>query len=277
MGKLKLGLQVWSVEPNLIEDMEAALKEIKEMGYDYVEFGNFYGRTAEELSALLKKYELQCISVHQPYAPILENPEEKIAYYKTLGVKYCAIPWMGMENHKGNPGYEQAVKDIIQVGTLLKEAGIQLLYHNHEFEFLKYEGKYLLDWPLEAVPEELIQPQLDTCWIHYAGYDPAEYIRAKAGRITAIHLKDFVCEKLAGGPMYELQGLEAGEDLDANRNSNGFEFRPCGQGRQNFPAILKAAEEVGVEYVIVEQDKATTASPMESVRQSAEYLKSIGV
>jgi len=274
---MKLGLQVWTIEQDLIKDMDGALKAVKEMGYDYVEFGNFYGRTADELASLLEKHGLTCISVHQPYTAVLEKPEETIAYYKRLGIKYCAIPWMGVESHKGSDGYEQAVKDITKVGQLLKKAGIQLLYHNHDFEFQKYEDKFLLDWLLEAVPAEYLQPQLDTCWIHYAGYNPAEYIKAQTGRITVIHLKDFVCKRLKGEPVYELQGVEAGEEIDSARDDNGFDFRPCGQGRQNFPEILEAAKQAGVEYAIVEQDGCNTAPPLESVRQSIEYLKPLFV
>ena len=274
MGKLKVALQIWSIRDELDKDMDAALKAVKEMGYDYVEFGDCY-KTGEEMAELLKKHDLKCVSIHQPHHLILENPEEKIAYFKAVGTKFVVLPHMGHFGHKGGERYEEITKEIIEVGKLLKENGIQFLYHNHDFEFDKYEGKFLLDWLFETIPEEYLQPEIDTCWVAYAGYDPSAYLRQYAGRLGIVHLKDFVCSKYANGPVYSLMGVD---DADIKREADSdFAFRPIGQGVQNFPEILKACEECGAEYVSVEQDMATTASQLESARQSREYLKSLGL
>ena len=73
--------------------------------------------------------------------------------------------------------------------------------------------------------------------------------------------------------MYELIGI----DKKAPARPGNFEFRPVGSGVQNFPEILKAAEESGAEWVVVEQDKATMGlTPMESIAKSREYLRTIG-
>jgi len=270
---MKVGLQLYTVEKEVKQDMDAALKAVKEMGYDYVELGGYYGKTPEEVAELLKKYDLQAISIHQLYGPIIEDPETTIAGMKTVGVKYSAIPWMGIDSHKGHENFEKAMEDITKAATLLKENGIQMLYHNHDFEFQKTDDKFVLDWLYETISPELLQPQIDTCWVKYAGYDPSEYIRKYAGRIEVVHLKDFVCDKLNQGPVYELQG-DTKENCAERKKT--FGFRPVGYGVQDFPAILKAAEEAGAEYVIVEQDKAETASPMECARMSREYLRSLG-
>ena len=146
-------------------------------------------------------------------------------------------------------------------------------YHNHDFEFETFEGKYLHDYIFEAIPAELLDPEFDTCWVHYAGLNPAEKIREFSGRVEVVHLKDFVCNRLAGGPTYDLIDAE-GKPMKITREDNGFEFRPLGQGRQNFAEILKACEEAGTEYLIVEQDKPNgTLTELEAARQSREYLK----
>ena len=277
MKKFKVGLQLYSVRDEMEKDMDATLKAVKEMGYDYVEFAGYYGKTAEEVRAILDKYNLNCISVHQGYEVFLDEPQKNVDYLKTIGAKFCAIPWMGEEKHKGHEAFDKTVKEIAQVAALLKENGIQMMYHNHDFEFHKYEGKFLLDWLYETVPADLLQPQIDTCWVHYAGYDPCEYITKYAGRIKVLHLKDFVCKNLAQGPVYALidnTGKSQGGDDKAD---SGFEFRPVGQGIQDFPAILDAAEKAGIDYVIVEQDGWPTATSMESVKQSREYLKTLGL
>lgn len=277
MKKFKVGLQLYSIREAMKEDMDKALKAVKEMGYDYVEFAGYFGKSAEEVAALLKKYDLKCISVHQGYEVFLDKPEENINFLKTIGAKFCVIPWMGIENHKGHENFDKAMKEIAQVAALLKENGIQMLYHNHDFEFQKFEGKFLLDWLYETIPSDLLKPQIDTCWVHYAGYKPDEYLKKYTGLIDIVHLKDFVCKNLAAGPVYALIDNSGNEGDKPTKEDTGFEFRPLGQGIQDFNAILKAAEEAGADYVIVEQDAATTATPLESAKQSREYLRTLGL
>lgn len=274
---MKVGLQLYSIREEMERDMDAALKAVKEMGYDYVEFAGYFGKTAREVAALLRKHSLECISVHQGYHVFLENPEENVAFLKTIGARYCAIPWMGPENHKGQEGFEKSVREIRQAAALLKENGIQMLYHNHDFEFRKYEEKFLLDWFYEEVSLELVKPEIDTCWVRYAGYDPCKYLEKYSGEIEVVHLKDFVCGSPAQGPVYALIDDAGREGETAARGDHSFEFRPLGQGIQDFPAILEAAGKAGAGYVIVEQDAASTAGALESAGQSREYLRSIGL
>lgn len=277
MKKFKVGIQLYSLRDEMEKDMDATLKAVKEMGYDCVEFAGYFGKTADEVASLLKKYDLEAVSVHQSYDVFLDKPEENVRYLKTIGAKYCAVPWMGIEKHKGNEQFEQAMKEIAQVAALLKENGIQMLYHNHDFEFAKYEDKYLLDWLYETIPADLLQPEIDTCWVHYAGVNPCEYLEKYSGRIEVVHLKDFVCNKLGGGPVYALIDDEGKEKKADSKEEAGFEFRPVGYGIQDFKAILEASEKAGAEYVIVEQDQPTTATSLESAKMSREYLKTLGV
>lgn len=128
MKKFKVGIQLYSLRDDMEKDMDATLKAVKDMGYDCVEFAGYFGKTAEEVAALLEKHGLECISVHQAYEVFLDKPEENVRYLKTIGAKYCAIPWMDKNKHKGNDKFEQTVKEIAQVGALLKENGIQLLF-----------------------------------------------------------------------------------------------------------------------------------------------------
>ncbi|MBR3393923.1 MAG: hypothetical protein IKG51_07430, partial [Firmicutes bacterium] len=95
----------------------------------------------------------------------------------------------------------------------------------------------------------------------------AEYVKKYAGRCPVVHLKDFYKEGKAEG-MYELIGIEKKEE-----SKGVFEFRPCGYGLQDMPAIVKAAEEAGAKYLVVEQDRSVGRTPMEAVKLSIEYLK----
>ena len=277
MKNFKVALQLYSIRWDMEKDMDTTLKKVKEIGYDYVEFAGYYGHTAEEVKNMLDKYELECISVHQGTELFLKEGQNAIEYLKTIGARYCAIPWYNVDNLKGTEYWGKTVDEFTKVGKALKENGIQLLYHNHDFEFNKFENKFLLDWIFETIPADILQPQIDTCWVHYAGHDPAEYILKYSGRISILHLKDFVCKNLGGGPVYALIGNDGKDEKKASKEEVGFEFRPLGYGIQNFPKILEAAEKADIEYLVVEQDQSPDRAPMEAAKLSREYLRKLGI
>ncbi len=277
MSNFKIGLQLYSIREDMERDMEGTLVKVKEMGYDYVEFAGYYGRSADEVLELLNKYELKCASAHMPYEAFLEDGESNINFLKTIGAKYSAVPWMDIDKHAGSDKFDQTKEDFTKVGQMLKDAGITLLYHNHEFEFKKYEDKYLLDWLYESIPQELLQTEIDTCWVNYAGVDPVDYIIKYSGRSPVVHLKDFVCNNKNNGPVYALIDGDGKTGKEPSREDNGFDFRPLGEGVQDIPAILKSAKEAGTTYIIVEQDESTNYPPLESARRSREYLITLGL
>lgn len=276
MKKFKIGLQLYSLREEMEKDMDATLKQVKEMGYDCVEFAGYFGHSAEEVRAMLDKYGLECVSVHQAPQLFAEEGQKAVDYLKTIGAKYAAVPWYKKELLAGTDEWENTVKLFESNGKLLKENGIQQLYHNHDFEFNKADGKFLLDWIYETIPAELMQPEIDTCWVHYAGQNPAEYLLKYSGRIDIVHLKDFDCTNLASGPVYALIDKD-GKEQKGSKEDNGFKFRPVGSGRQDIPAIIEAAEKAGASILIVEQDQWYDGSALEDAKTSREYLKSLGL
>jgi len=275
MSNFKIGLQLYGVRGDLERDFEGTLKAVAEMGYEYVEFAGYYGRSAEEIKALLEKYSLKCVSVHQMPEFFAEKGKEGVEFLKTFGVKYSVIPSYPRHKLKGTPDYDQTVKFFTEVGQLLKDNGMELLYHNHDYEYEKFEDKYLIDWLLSDVPN--LDPQFDVCWVNYGGEDPVKYLEKYAGRVDVIHLKDFVCTKLKSGPVYALIDKDGKTGKVASHNDTGFEYKPLGKGVQDIPAILAAAERAGTKYIIVEQDDSSDLPPLEAMRISREYLKSLGI
>ena len=122
-----------------------------------------------------------------------------------------------------------------------------LLYHNHDFEFKKIDGKYALDVLYDTVSAELLQTELDLCWVKVGGEEPADYLRKYTGRAPVVHFKDFSGK--VGGKMYALIGIE-----DDGEEASEFSFRALGMGCQNIPELLSAADEAGAEWIVVEQD-----------------------
>ena len=201
---------------------------------------------------------------------LISDLDRTLADYQTIGCEYLAIPYLPEEMRPGTPGFAETLRQIERIGRASSAIGIPLLYHNHDFEFVVMEdGSFGLDYLYRVIPEELLQTELDVCWIKVAGQDPASYIRRYAGRSPIVHLKDFTGEK--SEHMYDLIGMETKRDAAPST----FAFRPVGHGVQDFPPILEAAAESGARYVVVEQD-AWQGPSLEAARESRMYLRSLG-
>lgn len=184
MSKFKFGLQLYSVRDFMEKDVQATLKAVSEMGYECVEFAGYYGKSAKEIKALCEKYNLIPISAHQVLAAFTDNPEENLKFIKDLGVKFCGISASHPSDWKED--YKKFVDDINKAGACFKENGIQLLYHNHDFEFYIKHGEYCaLDAIYKDVSPECLCPELDLCWLEYAGRSSVEYIK-KYGDIEQV-------------------------------------------------------------------------------------------
>lgn len=273
MKKFPIGIQLFSLRWFAEEDLKGTLVALKEMGYDGVEFAGLYGYTPEEVKAMVDEIGLVPISAHVPIENLLDDTVGEIAKYKAIGCKYIALPWISEERRPGGQRYAETEADIEMIAKEAKKQGITLLYHNHDFEFVKVDGdKYALDVMYETIPADLLQTELDTCWVNVAGENPAEYIRKYSGRAPIVHLKDFVGQKSAN--MYELIG---DDNTKAAEAPAAFHFAYVGSGKQDFPSIIEASEDAGAQWLIVEQDLPNEGmTALECAKASREYLKSIG-
>ena len=204
---------------------------------------------------------------------LTKDPDGIFSFYEEIGCRFAAVPWMAAERRPGTERFAETVESIRAIGAKAKEHGIQLLYHNHDFEFVKVDGEYALDMLYRVVEPEYLATEIDTCWVNVAGENPAAYVRKYTGRAPIVHLKDFFMEDGADKDgMYELIGVAK----KANARPS-FEFRCVGHGKQFFPGIIAAAEDAGAGWLIVEQDRPSQGlSPMECADISRKYLKSIG-
>lgn len=268
---LPVALQVYSVRDDASADLRSTLEKIKSIGYDGVEFAGLYGYSPDEVKKMCEDIGLVQISAHVPYYDMISDPEGIMSDYKKIGCRFIAIPYLAEEDRPGKDGFDKVIENASLLGKAAKQKGIQLLYHNHDFEFVKIDGKYALEILYDEVDAELLKTELDTCWVNVGGEDPAEYIRKFSGRAPVVHLKDFFGER--SEDMYELIGIEK-KTLARPKN---FEFRPIGSGIQNFSEILKASEEAGAEWLVVEQDQPSMGlTPLECAEKSREYLRQLG-
>lgn len=268
MEKNKIALQLYSVREQLKEDFYGTLKKVKEFGYSGVEFAGLFDKDPLAVKKMCDEIGLVPLSAHVPFLNLMEKMDETIECYAKLGVKYVVIPYLTPEYRPGNAGFMTVIEQAKKIGEALKKKGIVLQYHNHDFEFVKLDGEYALDILYREVGPELLQTQIDTCWVNVAGENPAEYLKKYAGRIPVVHLKDFVGVK--SNNMYALIGI----DEDEKKVTEGpFEFRPVGKGKQDFPAIVAAADAGGTKWYVVEQDNPSMGlNALECAKTSIDYL-----
>lgn len=267
MKKWPIALQVYSVRDAATEDFEGTMRAVKEMGYDGVELAGLYGlESAVACKKVLDKVGLELVSAHVGFDALEDDAQ--LDDYAATGVKFIAIPWMVAP--KNEEELNAAIARIRNCGERCKARGIQMLYHNHDFEFEKINDKYILDTYYAEIPADLLQTELDTCWVNVGGENPSDYVRKYTGRAPIVHLKDFTGSKSEN--MYALIGTDTAKEDSAGK----FEFRPVGYGKQDFPSILAAAEDAGAGWVVVEQDSpALDKTPLECAKMSIDYLKSI--
>lgn len=276
MKKLPVGIQVYGLRDlleNTPEQFAEVMKDVKAIGYDGVELAGLYGLDPEYIRKTLEEIGLIPISAHVPLVELMEDAKGVADTYKKIGVKYIAVPYLPEEYRPNTPGYATVLKEMERIGRVMKDNGIKLEYHNHDFEFVKLpDGTFGFDDIYTQIPEDLLKVEPDLCWIKVAGQSPVDYLKKYGPRCEVVHLKDFIKE---GNPknMYKLIGIDVEE---AEGDTGIFEFRPVGFGMQIWEPILEATLSAGAQWVVVEQDEHYNLEPMEAARRSREYLRILG-
>ena len=184
--------------------------------------------------------------------------ETAVAQAKAVDMKYFVVPYLMGEDRKSLDDYKRHADKMNEGGRRLKAAGLQLAYHHHSFEFVKYGAETGWDVLLARLDKELVAFEIDVFWLAAAGLDPAATIKQLGSRVKLVHLKD----RAAGPP-----------ELDESKVTKPT-FKEVGSGTLDFPAILRACKEVGVDHYFVEQDHVP-ADPLASLKQSVTYLRSL--
>lgn len=276
--KLPVGVQLYSVRTELAKDFYGTLKAVRDMGYAGVEFtGDYYGNSPVQVKRWCTELGLIPFSSHVPFQEMIDDFDKVLEENTILGVQYLVFPYMDEASRPGvDP--EQFAKTVALIGECGKkaaEAGFQLLYHNHDFEFVTMaDGTVGYDYIFSKNDRANLQNEPDVCWVDYAGYNPAELIKKYSGNTPVVHLKDYKLEgKLSSAP-YALIGVTT--DNSMKDDGGWFEYRPLGEGQVDLKAVIKASIESGAQWFCVEQDESSMGlDRLQSIAKSVEYLKSL--
>ncbi|RIW12602.1 sugar phosphate isomerase/epimerase [Algoriphagus lacus] len=257
------GLALYTVRDAMGKDPKGTLKAVADAGYAYVESANyadgkFYGMTPAEFKSYLGSLGLTAKSAHMGMVN-MENADQLIADVKAAGITYFVIPVPPMGMFKFDPatrsmGMTGTADDLVKIMDTLGEkchnAGLQLLYHNHDFEFKPLaDGTVIEDVLLEKCNPKYVNFQMDLFWVTKAEVDPLVYFEKYPGRFKAWHVKDM---------------------------NNEGQFAPVGTGNIDFKRILDQKKKSGMEFYLVEQDNTFGLDPLEAIKISHEGLEKIG-
>ena len=250
---MKIGAQFFTIREfcKTTDDFAESLKKVADIGYKTVQISGTCPYEGPWLKEQLDKTGLACVITHNPLSELVGTPVTLARKHDTFGCKYIGLGSFQLYAEEGNP--DQTIEAFQRiygpVAKILKENGKYFMYHNHSREFMKVNGRHIMDMLAEAIPADEMGFTLDTYWAQFAGADPAAWIEKFSGRVPCIHLKDITFDQ---------------------------KMAPVGEGNINFDRVFEKAEAAGTEYMLVEQDRCYDENPFDCLKRSYDYLTACG-
>jgi len=233
----KIALQMYTLRNAGTTEQQFSMAH--KAGFRHVEIVGTHDISANELATLLKKNELTVTSAHVQLSALEKNYAQTVAFNKSLGNSTIVVPWIEPEDRPDSTsGWIDYARRLDAMGAKLKFDGLQLAYHNHNFEMKKYAGKTALDIIMEHTSPEHLMLEMDAAWVSRGGQDPVRFLKEYQGRIYAIHAKD---------------------NASIGIRDDEMNFAPLGEGLLDWSAILPAAKASGVKWFIIEHDQPKDA------------------
>ena len=255
-----IGIQLYTLRNEIGKDALATIKQVAADGYKQVELYGF--PNADAMIEAAKTSGLAVNSSHFEWASVVNPKDDAMSDFakilekaEKVGLKHLVIPYLQDNERATLDHYKKIAANANKAAAMAKKAGVQLAYHNHNFEFEPRDGgKSGFDVFVEEFSSDM-KFEVDVFWVKAAGLDPVTLINKLKGRVTQVHLKD-----LKEG--LQLPTYSTGVPKDA--------FQELGDGIIPMEPILVAAKAAGVEHCHVEQDQSP--DPLASIKQSIGYL-----
>jgi sugar phosphate isomerase/epimerase len=240
----KIGLQLYTVRNQLKQDFEGTIAKVAEAGYREIEFAGLFDHGPKEVRAILDRHGLAAPSSHIEFKLLGDEWPKMLEAAHVLGQSFIVCPWVDEKLRHEPDGWKHIAETFNRAAAESKKAGIQFAYHNHDFEFKPENGKLPYDILLAETDANLVQMEMDLCWITVGGQDPLTYFKRHPGRFPMVHVKDM---------------KKSGEMADV------------GSGSIDFKRIFAQSDTAGIQHYFVEHDEPK--APFESIKNSYEYLR----
>lgn len=260
-NKKYIGVQLYTVRDAMAKDPVGTLAKVAKVGFNSVEGATytgtqkFYGMEPEEFKQVLSDNGLIMPSGHYMLGEgmpttkgTIDNEWQKaVDDAAAVGLKYMVCAYL-LDSERGSLDHYKLTADKLNTaGAICKKAGIQLCYHNHDFEFKQEDGKFPYETLLHNTDKDLVKMEMDIYWIYKAKQDPIKLFNENPGRFPLWHVKD----------------------MD---NTPKQMFTEVGNGVIPFKDIFKHAGKAGLQYFYNEQD-ICPGDPFNSITQSYSYIK----
>jgi sugar phosphate isomerase/epimerase len=267
-----VGIQLYTVEAPMLKDPVGTLKTLRKIGFGEVESAGFGKLTAKQFRQLLDDAGLACPSAHLPFdinnlGPTFDDAHALGAKYATSGSLPLPVdPKAAVAMSKPGMSLEQAKRTAqlaIRIGEAARRAGVQYVYHNHDFEFADQGGGAIgYDVLLRETDPQLVKFEIDCGWMVFAGHNPVDYFNKYPDRFPMIHVKDF------------LRNPDANAAAGSAATMLGAEL---GRGVVDYKPIFAAAKKAGLQHYFAEQEGPfSRMNQLQAAQVAYDYLHSIG-
>lgn len=258
-----IGLQVWTVRNELERDLPGTLRAIAQAGYAQIELmrtlnAHDFVPHARALGLGITSAFIDWIPLVQPGPDSPAELARTVAIARELRLKYLVFGYIGKGERETIAQLKRHAAAANTFGRQCRDAGIQLCYHHHSFEFAPLEDGRTTGWEIlvHEFDPALVQFEIDVFWTAISGLDPVQVLRELRGRVAQVHLKDLP----SGTPRHWDEGAVPPEI-----------FKELGRGGLDFARILATCAETGVDQCHVEQDQSP--DPIASIRTSLDWLR----
>jgi len=256
-GTKAVGLQLYTLRDLLPKDVKGVIEKVAKAGYKEVEtYGytaeaGFWGLDAKSFKSLLEANGLKAPSGHFGLEEFIKTGNKEIlkpllAGAAELNMEYFTCPYLGEELRTSLDDFKKIAGRLNEAAELAKQSGLQMAYHNHDFEFKKYGETTGYDILLQETNKDLIHFEMDLYWVVRSGNDPVALFDKHPGRFVMWHVKDM-------------------DKVDNTKNTE------VGNGKIDFKSIYKHAKQAGLKHLIVEQENFAI-DPFESIKKSFDYV-----
>lgn len=260
--KYKMGLQLFTIRDAMAEDPVSSLKKAAGLGYQDLETygfdpekGMYYGFKAADFKKVLEDHNLTTSSGHYDLFRYLDKPASELERYvdrciegvKAIDQSYITWPWMAPEA-RTHETFKRLPELLNKIGEQVTKSGLGFAYHNHDFEFVDYDGETGYDIIMREADPALVKLQLDMYWAeHSSKLSSAELIARQPERFVMWHIKDM--DKVTR------------------------DYTELGNGSIDYHTVLSEASQEGLEFYFLEQGGNFADNSMQSITESAAYFK----
>jgi sugar phosphate isomerase/epimerase len=258
--KKSIGIQLYTLRSVFPSDVKGTIERVAKIGYKEVELygftsvNGFFGISAKELKKILNNTGLKSPSGHFDFYNYLKNRDamddvkELIETAKILDCKYITIPFLAKDlRENGIDSYKLVAEKINKAAEICQSSGIQLAYHNHDFEFEKIGTTTGFEVLLNETDKNLVDFEMDLYWVIRSGNNPLQLFKDNPKRFSMWHVKDM-------------------DKIKPEWNTE------IGNGSINFKEIFAYAKLSGMKHFYVEHETNYQPNLFESVEKSYNYI-----